>query len=77
MMNLTLDLDKTTIPGGLGGTQLGIRFELTDIGGFAGANNNNTVAMDNVRMDTIPEPSTGAALLIGAAGLLMKRRRRI
>jgi hypothetical protein len=54
MMNLTLDLDKTTIPGGLGETQLGIRFELTDTGGFAGANSNNTVTLDNVRMETLP-----------------------
>jgi hypothetical protein len=54
MMNLTLDLDKTTIPGGLGETQLGIRFELTDTGGYAGANSNNTVTLDNVRMETLP-----------------------
>jgi len=53
MMNLTLDLDKTTIPGGLGGTQLGIRFELTDTGGTAGTAPNATVTIDNVRMDSL------------------------
>ena len=76
MMNLTLDLDKTTIPGGSGGTQLGIRFELKDTGGFAGANGNNTVTMDNVRMDTVvPEPSSMILLGAGMLGLLARRRR--
>jgi PEP-CTERM motif len=76
MMNLTLDLDKTTIPGGSGGTQLGIRFEFKDTGGFAGANSNNTVTLDNVRMDTVvPEPSSMILLGAGMLGLLARRRR--
>ena len=76
MMNLTLDLDKTTIPGGSGGTQLGIRFEFKDTGGFAGANGNNTVTLDNVRMDTVvPEPSSMILLGAGMLGLLARRRR--
>ena len=76
MMNLTLNLDKTTIPVGDWGTQLGISFNYLDAGGFGGSENDGTVAMDNVRMDTVvPEPSSMILLGAGMLGLLARRRR--
>ena len=57
MMNLTLELSKADIPQALWGQQLGIRFNLTDAGGTAGTAPNNTVTIDDVRMETlVPEP---------------------
>jgi hypothetical protein len=58
----------------LGGQQLSIRIVDTNT---SATNDKNEVALDNVRLFTtaVPEPASLGVLLIGAAGLLTKRRR--
>jgi fibronectin-binding autotransporter adhesin len=58
MQNLELTLDKAAIPEASWGQQLGIRFAFTDGGLAAHAYYDNSVVMDNVRMDTVPGATT-------------------
>ena len=53
MTNLTLELSKAAIPQEFWGQQLGISFNMTDMGTISGTAPDATVAIDNVRMETL------------------------
>jgi len=67
----TIDIEGTAIENA---TTIGLEFRSTDVGGF-GINTPTYLAIDNLTLVAVPEPSACLLVLLGGLGLARRRRR--